>query len=214
MTDEQYRNQRHPRSCDGNGGRPTGSPRPLCHFAAAAAALAYAQLVGSDRWANEWYGREWQPMLLGGRGSSSKLMPKADCRWEHGRHWQGLERLETGPAETSLGALFDRAAWRGRSGVELRFSGRLATRAVCERCGRQQDVVRWMRTVNDAVGRCECGGSLAAVPFWTYQQIPADRLAAWFDRPLGDWGAPPLAIIAIQGDGEQKSFVIGADRPR
>jgi hypothetical protein len=214
MSDEQYLHQRHPRSCDGTAERATGSPRALCSFAAAAGALSFAQIVGSPgHWAHEWCGRQWQATLLGGQASWSRLSPKPNCRWEHGRHWDGLERIVEGPTHTTLASLFDRTGWQKHSGLQIRVSGSLATRGMCDRCGAAHEILHWVRTPSDSVGRCGCSGTLTTPPFWTYQQIAAEQLSGWWARPLAAWAVPPYSIVAFENEqGQHKSFVIGNDR--
>ncbi|MBI3469182.1 MAG: ThiF family adenylyltransferase [Planctomycetes bacterium] len=213
MTDQQYLDQRHPRSCDGDvTGQATGSPRPQCGLAAAIGALAFAQLVGSpDRWAKPWIGRQWLGTLLGGGVMWSQLVPKPGCRWQHGRHWQGVQRLATGPADATLVRLLDVVGDQQKwGGTQLQFSARVATSGVCDRCGHVQKILRWMRTASDPVGQCPCGGTLTAVPFHTYQTLPAGRVKPWWEQTLASWGVPPFAIIAVEDDSaQQHSFVVG-----
>src|SRR5262249_38268039 len=136
LTEEQYTRQRHPASCDGGSEQPTGRPRALCQGAAGAAALALAQVVGCpERLARRWFGRQWLLPLVGGQSSWSLLTPKPDCRWEHGRHWQQLRRLEHGPERITLADLLRESGWQGREDVRLRFSAPVATQARCQACG-------------------------------------------------------------------------------
>jgi hypothetical protein len=212
MTAAQYAGQRHPAGCEGDGVRPTGSPRALSQLAAGAGALAVAQLVGSpDRWARQWYGRQWDLSLLGGQATWSILSPNPGCRWDHGRHWRNLTWLETGPKTTTLAGLLATADVR-HGEARVRFSGRVVTQACCDRCGRGQDIHRWLPRPDAPVGVCACGGTLVAVPFFTATELSVSQLLQLANRPLADWGVPPRAVIAIDaGDGREQSFVIGSD---
>jgi hypothetical protein len=212
MSAAQYADQRHPASCDGDEGRPTGSPRALCQVAAGAAALAAAQVVCSpQRWAKRWLGRQWHVNLLSGQADWSVLASNPNCRWDHGRHWQGLVRLGSGPGDAVLARLLPPGLDRDQ--VRLRFSAWVATRARCECCGRAARVFRWVRTLRDPVGICRCGGALVAVPFWTFSKMAARQVRGHWDCPLAVWGVPAKAVIAFEGpDGKQRSFVIGEDR--
>jgi molybdopterin/thiamine biosynthesis adenylyltransferase len=215
MTDEQYRDQVHPQSCDGAAaGRPTGSPRALSQAVAGAAALAVAQLVCSPgRLAEPWYGRQWAINLLRGEASWSVLSPNPDCRWPHGRHWERLTWLNAGPARVTLGDLFAAAAVRPEA-ARLRLSARAAVQAICGRCGETARLLRWLARLDQAAGVCRCGGTLTAPPFWTFSELPAGAVRAYRDRPLADWGVPPRAVLAVESaDGRGQSFTVGTGFP-
>lgn len=211
MSEAQYAEQRHPASCDGDdGSRPTGSPRALCRLAADAAALVIAQLAGSpEKLATRWYGRQWLLNMLTGQATLSGLGPNPACRWEHGKHWPNLQRLTTGPQQMSLADLLTITGLPDRAGVRVRLSARVATQGHCPRCGPVK-LFRWLERLSDSPGKCDCGGELTAVPFFTFAQLPGSDIPCW-DMPLADWGVPAHAAIAFEATDRAHSFVIGAD---
>jgi len=212
-TDDQYKEQRHPRSCDGDGIRPTGSPRALCQFAADAAALIAAQIVGSpDQLAHRWFGRQWQQMILAGNGFTLQLTPKVSCRWDHGEHWRNLIRLSDGPHRLSLNDLVQKTPMSGSSDVHVRVSGRIAVWARCGQCHAREQRPRWVSRLDRPVSQCGCRGPLTAEPFFSFHDCPAETLRAVWNRPLHEWGVPAQSVIAIEAGGHQWSFVIGQDR--
>lgn len=212
MTDAHYIQQKHPLSCDGGGPeQATGSPRPLCEFAAQAAALAIAQAVCSpDRYAKAWTGMQWQQSLLGGRGGFSALAPKTHCRWDHTAHWENLTRWAGSPRDTTLRSLLAAADVGDFATARLRVSGRIATSARCNVCGDRSEQVRWVSRLNRGIGFCDCDGELFAEPFATIQCLPATRLARTLDEPLSTWSVPAYSIIAVETPHTSRSFVLGA----
>jgi len=210
MTEEQYPDQHHPLSCDGGPEQPTGSPRALCSLAASAAALAAAQIICSPHhWAQRWFGRQWQQMLLGGTSAMLDLKANPACRWDHDCHWPNLERLPTGPGKTRLADLLAKTGGAELEEAELIFSARLATQGRCERCHANQQTVQWLPQADCRFGSCHCGGTLMAVPFYTHDRLPLSVLAQQLDAPLSAWGVPPLAVVSIKTARDQRSFVIG-----
>lgn len=221
MTEAQYAQQLHPASCDGPDEptshapfavRSTASPRALTQVTAGTAALALAQIVGSPAHGEgTWFARQWQLNLLTGQATWSQLGPKADCRWDHGRHWQHMRRLPASPAALTLSSLFELSCCHHPAETQLLFSGQVATQARCPRCGQWVPGLRWLRPGVSEVGTCKCGGGLVVAPFWTCTELSAEAVQPWWNRPLAEWGVPCRAIIAVQGSGgQQRSFVVGA----
>lgn len=212
MTDGHYQSQRHPLSCDGGGPeQSTGSPRPLCEFAANAAALAIAQIVCSpERWANVWLGTHWQHTLLGGRSTRSRLDPNPVCRCDHSAHWRNLRFLSAGPDRLTLADLFRLARLPPQGATQIRPSHKIATAARCAACGaRQGHIFHWVSRLDQPVGTCGCGGQLQAEPFSVVSAVPAARLQDVFDLPLSRWGVPCHAVLAIETPEVTVSFALG-----
>ncbi|HVS34810.1 MAG TPA: ThiF family adenylyltransferase [Gemmataceae bacterium] len=208
MTDAQYAAQRHPAGCEGDGERPTGSPRALCQAAAGVAALAAARLADG---CPDWFGRQWDLNLAAGRATWCDLPANPDCRWEHGRRWRNRIRLDRDPTGVTPADLLKLAGRPSPSGVRWRLSARAALAVRCGGCGRDAPVLAWASRLSEPIGSCRCGGELLPVPFCTFEELRAADLDGWLDRPLADWGVPPRAILAVDtGDGEQQSFVVGA----
>ena len=207
MTDAQYAAQRHPAGCDGDGDRPTGSPRALCQAAAGCAALAVARLAEG---CGDWFGRQWHLNLGTGQAVWSVLAPNPGCRWEHGRCWRNRIRLDRGPDEVTPAALLSLAGCASPRGFRFRLSARAALVARCRRCGRDSSVLAWAARLADPAGSCRCGGELIPAPFWTFDVLRAADLGPWIGRPLADWGVPPRAILAVEtADGSRHAFVLG-----
>jgi hypothetical protein len=211
LSDDAYRNQRHPKSCDQPVARRTASPRWLSLAAGTVAALTVAQLAG-QRTAGAWYSRQWHLSLADGRSGWSELTPSPRCRWDHSRHWPNLRRLRQGPGELSLEELLCQADASCSAATELRFCQQVTTRAACDGCGKSLPCVRWISEVDQPLGSCDCGGRLLPLPYWTYRQIHAKRLADVLPLPLADWGVEPYAVIEIAGPRGSQAFVVGDGR--
>jgi hypothetical protein len=212
MTEEQYRDQRHPLSCDPGPEQPTGSPRALCWLAADAAAMAAAQIIASpEHWARRWFGRQWQQMLLGGTSAMLELQANPSCRWDHGRHWPNLDRLTVGPGDIRLIDLLERFGPTPGEPVELSFSARVATQGRCDGCHEPQATVYWLSRADGAIGTCRCGGTRRPIPFYTYDRLPLSALEQQLELPLSAWGVPPRAVLEVKDAEREASFVIGRD---
>lgn len=209
LTDRMYANQRHPRSCDGPAQRRTAAPRWLSRAAGAVAALTVMQLLDDDR-ARALFGRQWA-WVVPGESSWCELAPSPSCRWEHGRHWPNLKRLAEGPREITLAKLLRLAKTPADGATWIRFCRSVATRLACDRCARPVERIRWVAQVDELVERCACGGRLTPVAYWTQRQLTAAELAPVADRPLADWGVPPLAVIEVGRSGKRRSFVVGPE---
>jgi hypothetical protein len=210
MSEAQYAAQRHPASCDGGGPeRPTGSPRALSQLAAGAAALAIAQIVCAPAgYGKQWLGRQWQLNLLSGRATWSDLPANPNCKCDHGKRWRNLTRLGTGPEQTTLAELMT-VFGPDPAKVKLRFSAPVTTRCRCARCGMEHTQVYWARDLTKPVANCACGSVQLPVPFWTRATLPAKELRSRWLQRLWEWGVPSRAIIAVEREDQQRSFVIG-----
>lgn len=206
MTDRHYEQQLHPLSCDGGPEQSTGSPRPLCHFAADGGALAIAQIVGSpDHWAKRWWGRQWQQNLLGGQGSFSGLHPNPHCRWDHSENWGSVMRISSA---TSLAALANLAEFDESGALQVEFSARVANRLVCSQCQEQRNGFWWVSELEKPVLTCPCGGNAFALPFFTHRRLPVTQLAEVWDKPLSDWGVGPGSILRFSTEKKTQTFGI------
>jgi hypothetical protein len=211
FTDKQYREQRHPKSCDGGGaGRRTASPRRLSEAAAALGSLAFAQIL-NDAAAAHWYGHEYQVVLSRERVLRSTLAANPHCRAEHAGVWHELERLERGPAALSLADLLDRAGIAPAAAVvTVRSCHRVSLRARCRSCGTEARHIHWLRELDARIGECpRCGGALQAVPFWASWQFRLDEMWRVWKKPLATWGVPPLAVLEFTAGTRRKAFVVG-----
>ncbi len=209
MTDRHYEQQLHPLSCDGGGTeQATGSPRPLCHLAANAGALAIAQLVGSpDHWANRWWGQQWQQNLLGGQGSFSELHPNPHCRWDHSETWGSWTRIPL-DAETSLATLTHLGEFGDPTSIGVECSGRVATRLVCSQCQEQRMGRWWVNELDKPLVQCSCGGEAFALPFFTHRKLSYPQLAEVWEKPLAEWGIGPGSVLRLSTDRFTRSFCI------
>jgi hypothetical protein len=210
MSDVHYADQHHPLSCDGEeSGRPTASPRPLCELAANAGALVAAQILASPHhWAGAWRNRQWQTNLLGGQTQISQLPAKPDCRWDHSACWPNLTCISQSLDKLTLAELI-LTAGLAEERAQICFSSLLATRPRCDACETLQRTPRWLHRLDDDLGPCPCGGTLRAIPFYCFDQLPAVDLAPWLDQPLSQWGIEPESIVSIADDGCTSSFLLG-----
>ncbi len=90
----------------------------------------------------------------------------------------------------------------------VKFSGLATTRLRCDACGAMQRGLRWLRRLDDELGRCNCGGIIRAVPFYCFDQIAAADLAPWLDVPLSDWGIEPQSVVALAEGNREISFLL------
>lgn len=218
-----YQREVHPKSCDRPDeptslrpvpvgvGRRTASPRWLSEASGTVAALAVAQLA-DDRTAARWYSRQFDLVLPGGQPQWTRLTPSPDCRWDHRRRWPNLNRLTQSPRHIRLDDLLRLAHAPCDAATRLRFCQQVCTRASCDRCGRMLECIHWVREVGQQLRRCDCGGRVLPMAYWTYRQIRAEQLAGVLRVPLADWGVEPRAVIEISGPREPVAFVIGDER--
>ena len=104
FTADTYARQTHPRSCDGSGERPTGSPRILSRAAAELGLAALLDTLDEGRSAR-WFAHEMLFSLETGNVTWSELTPNAACRCDHRQCWPALQRLASGPQSLSLAEL-------------------------------------------------------------------------------------------------------------
>lgn len=209
FAEHHYLAQRHPKSCDGAGdGRRTNSPRWLSQAAASMAAIATMDLACDESAAARWFGRQWQYFPQTGLVSTSRLTPKAVCRWDHARRWQDPVTLGAEEGSISLGELFKRSGVAPEPDAAVRFCQRVALAGSCADCHRKARLVRWVAD-ETAMARCEsCGGRVHADAFWSFEELPLELLLAVFDRPLGDWGVEGGAVIELAGRERRQAFVV------
>lgn len=210
LTDRHYRDQRHPLSCDGGGPQtPTGSPRALSEMIAGTAALAIAQIVCSpDRWGQDWFGKLWRQQLLGGQGGFAEIPANPACRCDHCSPWTNMVRIAGDVRSTSLAELAGQVSIRRPEDLHITCSSPVAFMGRCDRCQRQQPIVRWIRRLNAPVTACECGGGLLAVPFFACREFTARRLESVWELPLAEWGVADHSIVRLTAPDTVRSFVL------
>lgn len=210
LTDRHYRDQRHPLSCDGGGPQtPTGSPRALSEMIAGTAALAIAQIVCSpNRWGQDWFGKLWRQQLLGGQGGFAEIPANPACRCDHCSPWTNMVRIAGDVRSTTLAELAGLLSVSRPEGLHITCSSPVAFMGRCDRCHRQQPIVRWIRRLNAPVTACECGGGLLAVPFFACREFPAQRLESVWELPLADWGVAERSILRLAAPDTVWSFIL------
>jgi molybdopterin/thiamine biosynthesis adenylyltransferase len=209
MSEAHYADQQHPLSCDGErAGRSTASPRPLCEFAANAGALVAVQILGSPQhWAEVWRNRQWQANLLGGQSHISQLPPKTDCRWDHTACWPNLTRIHKSSKELTLAELLLTTGCTEER-AHVRFSSMVATRLRCDSCEAVQPVLRSIQYLDENLGRCPCGGTMRAVPFFSFDYLAAAELKPWLKEPLDNIGMRPGSVITVGNGIAETSFLV------
>lgn len=208
MTDRHYEQQLHPLSCDGGGAgeQATGSPRPLTHLAANAAALAIAQIVGSpEEWAARWWGKQWQQNLLGGNGSFADLHPNPNCRWDHASAWDPLIRID-GFEELTLAQLVKESGIEDMSDWQCEFSARVATRVQCPACQQHAAGIWWVSELDQPAATCVCGSEAYAIPFFTHQRLNGKELNTVWEKPLREWGVTPGAVLELSSPETRSAY--------
>jgi hypothetical protein len=210
--EDRYQRQRHPKSCDGTGERPTGSPRILSQAAAELGLVALLEIIDESR-AGRWFGQEMQYSLQTGQATWSRLRPNPACRCDHTQRWPALQRLASGPESISLAELARSAAIALGEANMVRFCRQVALRSRCEGCGYEVRSPRWLAELDAAAGACpRCGRRLLAVPFYVHSEVPWEALAAVAEQPLAEWGVAAAAVIELVGSSARQAFVIGSDR--
>jgi hypothetical protein len=208
MDDRHYRDQLHPRSCDAAlGERPTASPRELCELAARLGLVALHRMVTRDR--RHWHGRQWHYSPETGRLITSHLVANPECRCEHAAGWRLVAHPVQLPAPLSLRIIFQQTGVPMTATSRIRFCRRVALRTRCDACLRECHLPYWVDDVDAAGPACvHCGQPTHAIPFWTFQEVTCDQLAAVINLPLPRWGVPPLAVIEVSNRGRRRAIVV------
>jgi hypothetical protein len=211
MDDRHYRDQLHPRSCDAETAeRRTASPRRLCEAAARLGIVALHRMV--TRRPQHWHGRQWQYFQDAGRLLPSRLAPNPACRCDHSAVWQNLARPSHAAPNLSLRGIFQRGHMPVTGESRVRFCQRVALRSRCGRCLQESNRPYWINDVDAAAAACtRCGETMQAIPFWTFQELTCDQLAAVINVPLHAWGVPPLAVLEVSSRSRRQAFVVPAD---
>ena len=209
--EQHYARQRHPRSCDGAPQQPSNTPRPLARLAAELGVLAATDCLDESR-SGTWLGHEVQFSRDYGV-TRSRLDVNPQCRWDHARRWQPLQRLASGPETISLAELVRLAEVVVQGATTARFCHDVALRTRCESCGHESAKPRWISDLSLPATVCPiCAGHVLAIPFFVHGALPLESVAEAMTVPLADWGVPAGAVIELSGGGGRQAFVIGSDR--
>ena len=169
FNERHYARQRHPKSCDGTGERPTGSPRALSDAASQVGLVALLEVLDENK-AGRWFGSEMQYGVDTGKATWSQLAPNPDCRSDHGGRWASLERLASGPEAISLAELIRCASIVLGEPTLVRFCQQVALRSRCERCVRA--------TARSAPPRC-CPSLTTSIASCRFPNWPWSSRSRW-----------------------------------
>jgi hypothetical protein len=206
-----YAAQRHPKSCDGSQGeRRTNSPRWLSMAAAQLGVLAAIDMAADGIATQHWLARERQYFPKADALTTSQLLPKRKCRWDHSRRWRNIVRLAEAADAVSLRSLLDAAEVEIGPRAKIRFCQQVALRGRCSNCRSDISVVRWLADVQACMGACPCCGSpITPVPFSVFGATSIEPLLSVLDQPLADWGVERFSLIEISENGRSTTFVVG-----